>query len=57
MEEEWVLRILDQCEGAGVDFFFKQWGAWGNDGVKRSKKANGRQLEGKIWDMMPVIAI
>ena len=57
MEEEWVLRLLDQCEGAGVDFFFKQWGAWGNDGVKRSKKANGRQLEGKIWDMMPVVAL
>ena len=57
MEEEWVLRLLDQCEGAGVDFFFKQWGAWGEDGVRRSKKVNGRQLEGKIWDMMPVVAI
>ena len=57
MEEEWVLCLRNQCEGAGVDFFFKQWGAWGKDGVKRSKKANGRQLEGKIWDMMPVVAI
>lgn len=57
MEEEWVLKLRDQCERADVDFFFKQWGAWGKDGVKRSKKANGRTLEGKTWDMIPAVAI
>ncbi len=53
MQELWVTRLRDQCEKMGVDFFFKQWGAWGEDGVKRSKKANGRKLQGRVWDMIP----
>ncbi|ACR13687.1 phage protein Gp37/Gp68 [Teredinibacter turnerae T7901] len=57
MNEQWVLSIRNQCNKAGVDFFFKQWGAWGADGVKRSKSANGRKLEGKTWDMIPTIAV
>lgn len=57
MDENWVLSLRNQCEKAGVDFFFKQWGAWGRDGVKRSKKANGRQLQGRTWDTIPAIAI
>jgi len=36
-----------------VAFFFKQWGAWGMDGVKRSKKSNGRLLEGQEWNEYP----
>jgi hypothetical protein len=40
-----------------VDFFFKQWGGWGPDGKKRSKKHNGRMLEGRIWDAAPSPAI
>lgn len=57
MKEEWALRLQRQCELAGVDFFFKQWGAWGSDGKKRSKKANGRELQGRVWDMIPAVAI
>jgi protein gp37 len=57
MKEKWVVGLRDQCHGANVDFFFKQWGSWGKDGVKRSKKANGRNLEGKVWDMIPAIAV
>ena len=57
MKEQWAVGVRKQCEKAKVDFFFKQWGAWGNDGVKRSKKANGRKLEGKVWDMIPAISI
>jgi protein gp37 len=37
-----------------VPFFFKQWGAWGPDGRRRSKKANGRALDGQVWDEMPI---
>ncbi|MCY7328702.1 MAG: phage Gp37/Gp68 family protein, partial [Saprospiraceae bacterium] len=40
----------------GVAFFFKQWGAWGEDGVKRSKKANGRILLGREWNEEPRIS-
>jgi len=53
MNEEWVRRVKTQCDDQGVKFFFKQWGAWGTDGVRRSKKANGRLLDGQTWDDMP----
>lgn len=53
MKEEWVDGIRRQCEDAGVAFFFKQWGSWGSDGIKRSKKRNGRKLEGRTWDECP----
>ena len=55
MKEEWVDAIRRQCEDAGVAFFFKQWGGWGVDGVKRAKRFNGRELHGKVWDGMPDI--
>jgi protein gp37 len=53
MNEAWVVKIKNQCINRGVDFFFKQWGAWGKDGIKRNKTANGRTLEGKTWDKIP----
>jgi protein gp37 len=53
MEPEWVLRVKSQCDEAKVPFFFKQWGTWGPDGKKRSKKGNGRLLLGRTWDDMP----
>lgn len=53
MNPEWVGRIKKQCDAAGVAFFFKQWGAWGADGAKRSKSANGRRYRGQVWDAMP----
>lgn len=57
MKEEWVLSIRDQCEKAETEFFFKQWGVWGADGVKRSKKANGRRLQGRTWDGVPAVSL
>jgi protein gp37 len=53
MEEEWVLSIERQAAANGSAFFFKQWGAWGSDGKKRSKYANGKLLKGKIRQAMP----
>ena len=53
MKIEWVRRIQRACEDQGVHFFFKQWGAFGPDGLKRSKKENGRILDGRTWDAMP----
>lgn len=55
MDKEWVLNIKKQCETEGIAFFFKQWGTWGEDKVKRSKKLNGKELEGKIWQQYPDI--
>ena len=53
MREEWVANVQAQAEAAGAAFFFKQWGGWGSDGVKRHKKANGRIFRGRTWDDYP----
>ncbi|MCU7838964.1 MAG: phage Gp37/Gp68 family protein [Candidatus Thiodiazotropha sp. (ex Troendleina suluensis)] len=53
MKQEWAINVQRQCEQQNVAFFFKQWGGWGADGMKRAKKQNGRMLMGKTWDEMP----
>ncbi len=53
MKKEWASNIKKQCEEQNVAFFFKQWGTWGGDGVRRNKKVNGRILEGKEWNEYP----
>lgn len=53
IREEWIDEIYAQCLAAGTAFFFKQWGTWGKDNKKRSKKANGREYRGRVWDEMP----
>lgn len=55
MKPKWVSAIKEQCEQAGVAFFFKQWGGWGADGKKRPKKENGRVFAGRTWDQMPAV--
>ena len=54
MKEEWVLNIKRQVDAEDAAFFFKQWGAWGADGIKRNKKENGSLLQGKLWRCFPV---
>jgi protein gp37 len=46
MDPQWVKEIRDQCNAAGVPFFFKQWGGM-------NKKLHGRELENRTWDEMP----
>ena len=53
IREEWIDEIYTQCLATNTAFFFKQWGTWGKDNKKRSKKANGREYRGRIWDEMP----
>jgi protein gp37 len=64
MHPDWVLSLRDQCQDAGVPFFFKQWGEFvpvdwvraGSSGfpVRRvGKKAAGRLLDGRTWDEYP----
>ena len=55
MEKEWVLNIKHQCEENDIAFFFKQWGTWGADKVKRNKKLNGKEIDGRIWQQYPTI--
>ena len=56
MRMEWAESVRVQCLAQGVPFFFKQWGAWGPDGIRRNKKANGRELAGRRWDELPATA-
>lgn len=53
IQEAWIDEIHDQCAQHGTAFFFKQWGTWGKDNKRRSKKANGRVYRGRTWDEMP----
>jgi protein gp37 len=49
MQYEWVTGLRDGCTSADVAFFFKQWGG-------RTPKAGGRELDGALWDQLPVKA-
>ena len=55
MQKAWVGKIQKQDSEQKVAFFFKQWGTGGADGVRRSKKANGKLLNGKIYQAMPKV--
>ncbi len=46
VQAAWILDIRDQCQRAGVAFFFKQWGG-------KNKKKSGHLLEGRTWDEIP----
>ena len=53
MQPQWVRNLRDQAQAQHTAFFFKQWGTYGADGVKRSKHANGKLLDGKVVQQMP----
>ncbi len=61
MHPDWVRNIKRQCYWAQVPFFFKQWGETNPQlGLIESrrpgnKKLNGRLLDGRTWDQMPVL--
>ncbi len=46
MRHEWVRNIREQCQAAGIPFFFKQWGG-------AVKSLTGREFDGKTHDAMP----
>jgi protein gp37 len=47
MQSKWVFQIQNQCIQNHVPFFFKQWGGF-------NKSIAGRELDGLIWDEMPI---
>ena len=46
----WIRELRDRCQEKGVAFFFKQWGG-------RTPKAQGRELDGRVWDEYPSLAL
>jgi protein gp37 len=55
MNPEWAINIQRQCAKRKIAFFFKQWGTWGADGVKRNKKENGSILLDREWKEEPCL--
>jgi protein gp37 len=53
MKPEWAASIRDQCRAAGVPFFFKQWGAYDEAGIRRGKTSAGRTLADRTWNDLP----
>lgn len=53
VKQIWIEEIFRQCKQQRVAFFFKQWGTWGADEIKRNKKANGRIFKGREWNEYP----
>lgn len=46
LHRDWVVSIREQCQSAGVPFFFKQWGG-------KRKARYGRELDGRTYDEYP----
>lgn len=44
---DWARSLRDLCQGAGVAFFWKQWGG-------RTSKSGGRELDGQTYSAYPV---
>ena len=53
MQAEWVRDVRDQCVAAGIPFHFKQWGEYGEKGVRVGKKVAGEMLDGRVWKQRP----
>lgn len=48
MHPDWVRSVRDQCQSAGVPFFFKSWGAWGLNWLN-DPKADFQKIPGSEW--------
>lgn len=55
MRADWARDIRGQCARASVRFFFKQWGAHNEEGIRVGKTKAGRLLDGRTWDDLPVV--
>jgi protein gp37 len=46
-DPEWIRQLRDSCVASRTPFFFKQWGG-------ARAKSGGRELDGQMWDEMPM---
>lgn len=56
MHPQWARQLRDQCQAAGVPYFFKQWGAWGpvsgaEDWVNRQENDREVRADGYHWPL------
>jgi len=50
MHPQWIRDIRDQCQEAGVPFFFKQWGEWTPYPIWRPLRLNQHAADGSFVD-------
>ncbi len=57
MNTDWARGVRDECNAAGVPFFFKQYGEWGPEGPVNSRQCavsdDGRVVEPVVLDEFP----
>lgn len=53
MNPDWARLMRDECQRAGVPFFFKQWGEFNEHGERVGKKQAGSLLDGVEWKEFP----
>ena len=53
MDPAHVLALRDLCKRSGTPFFFKQWGNFGEDGVRRGRAKHGEGFAGKVYHQWP----
>jgi protein gp37 len=51
---DWFRSLRDQCQSAGVAFFFKQWGSFNEQFIRIGKHEAGRVLDGREWSEIPL---
>jgi len=44
MHPDWARSLRDQCQAAGVSYFFKQWGAWAHHSQWEQMKDTDKRL-------------
>jgi protein gp37 len=56
LQTPWLRSIRDDCVTQGVDFWFKQWGVYIDDGgPRRWHKEDGTLLDGTEWHQRPAL--
>lgn len=53
MHPDWVRFLQAECHCAGVPFFFKQWGEWGQIKVTMMKKDSSHKNIKKLYCIFP----
>lgn len=53
MQPDWVRNLRDQCEAAGVPFFFKSWGEWAPCRLQHIDNAVNRTNGRYHWEFDP----
>jgi protein gp37 len=53
MHPQWAKSIKDQCQAAGVPFFFKQWGEWVPRGMAQLLGFDAKVSKNTAFDAIP----